>query len=224
VWSYLRGGRRAARTPFHWLQQRPWARLPLALGALSVPVAPLVCLAYTSPALARRFVTIEQNFLQAHTFGQRFVTIIADGQLGVAVLGLFTSYWGTFGWMVEPLPRPWYWLIGAACVLAAVGWLRGLRQYRTLAGRPPYALVAMAALLPIAVLFAWFLLSTVGIYGYQGRYLFAAVVPTVLLLVRGWLWLAPPAHAARVLVLGAAGALALAVAALVLVFVPFFYG
>jgi hypothetical protein len=137
------------------------------------------------------------------------------------VLGTFKSFWATFGWMAAPLTGGWYAGLGLACILSASGWVYQLRRRAVPDG---YAVLALAAALSLAILFGWFLLSPLGIYGYQGRYLFAAVVPVSLLLVRGWLWLVPSRLAGRAVGMIVAGLVVLDAAAVLFFLVPFFQG
>jgi hypothetical protein len=154
-------------------------------------------------------------------FAAHIVGVTAQGLLQRAVLGTFKSFWATFGWMAAPLTGGWYAALGLACILSASGWVHQLRRRAVPGG---YALLALAAALSLAILFGWFLLSPLGIYGYQGRYLFAVVVPVALLLVRGWLWLVPNRWAGRALAVSVAGLVVLDTAAVALVLVPFFHG
>jgi hypothetical protein len=216
---------RVTAWPTSWLSRQHLLRTALVLGAVIVPILPLAFLPVISTPFSAILMTVVNNLKQVGGFVPHLLKVAFNGQLRLALLGTFTSYWGTFGWMAVPLPRIWYWLLGAACALSAVGWLR---QRKT---RPPelgrlarYAFIALAALLPIAVLVAWFATSSIGIYAYQGRYLFGGVVPLALLIVRGWLFLAPGARSGQMLWGIAIGLVLLDTSALFLVMVPFFYG
>lgn len=220
---------RAGRKPAAKRRGRAGQTVVLAAVALGVVLlAPLALLPRVSAQPASMLAHLLAAGAAPGGFTPRIVALLVEGQLRPALLGNFMSFWATFGWMTAPLPGGWYVLLGAACLLSALGWGRLLRR-RGKPGGPGavpggYALLALAAALSLAVIWGWMLLSTIGLGVYQGRYLFGAIVPIALLLVRGWLALAPVRQPRRALAVLIAGLVLLDAGALLLVMVPFFYG
>ncbi len=112
-----------------------------------------------------------------------------------ALWRLFKSYWLTFGWMSLPLQEEGgYNILLALSTISLMG--LGLRfsvQRRRVDNASPYANLALAAGLPIAILLTLFVVFLN--YPYQGRYLFAGIVPQAVLLTAGWLSLFPRRYA-----------------------------
>jgi hypothetical protein len=110
----------------------------------------------------------------------------------------FRSFWAFLGWETLPVGDGWVWLLMGLCGVAAVGWLRlAMRQLRcdsesnndTVRWRA--WLVFLLATATIVLLMA--LQSTIaGAELFIGRYLFAAILPIVALLVIGWREVVPP--------------------------------
>jgi hypothetical protein len=113
--------------------------------------------------------------------------------LHVFALMQFHSFWGVFGWMNIPAP-PWYYVAaGALCLLGLGGLGLGLLSGRSPAAsgdqRAGLALLGAVVLLQEGALL-W-LATRCDSSCYQGRYLFPAVAPLMLLLATGLLSLPP---------------------------------
>ena len=199
--------------------RQPAGRLPAAgwlLAGLSLAAAAAVVVSLSSQPLnmAREALAAAAPWV----WGPRALDLAASGALLTAVLGMAMSFWGVFGWMAAPLPGAWYVGLAAAGALSVWGWARRLRNR---AVSRADRVLWLAAALPLAGMWAWFLLSPAGIYAYQGRYLFGALVPVALLLVGGWLALASR-QPGRVLSLVVGGLALVDAAALFGVLMPFF--
>jgi hypothetical protein len=137
--------------------------------------------------------------------------------------GIFTSFWANLGWMRLPLPYAWYYGLMGLTVLSLLGFVVGYRQLRSADARTNYAFCGLAAVLPVAVLVVWIIAGPGGTNFQQGRYLFGSIVPIAIVLVAGWLNLAP-AHYARWMVWGMVGGMvALDTAVWCNLAIPFFY-
>ena len=207
---------------------RGWGRRRSALVALVALSAILLLLlrllVLSIPPASNSLQSILFSLRQPPAIVSHAVGMAAEGSLWHALQWTFNSFWSTFGWMSLPLPNQWYPMIGAACALSGLGWVASLRGRRFTAGAlSNYAYMALAAALPIAVLIGFFTLSPVGIHAYQGRYLFAGLVPLAVVLVRGWLSLVPARHSTQMLAVMTLGLVLLDASALLLVLVPFYY-
>jgi 4-amino-4-deoxy-L-arabinose transferase-like glycosyltransferase len=134
--------------------------------------------------------------------------------LGGFLTTSFHSFWAQFGWMAVMAPDRLYWIWGVCTLVAVVGLVLHRRHLHD----APWRIVLLTAAA-----------AAVGYVGYnlayeqfQGRYLFTALVPLVILLVGGWAaWLPRGAEAWGVLMVGTL-LVALNVYALLRVLVPGF--
>jgi hypothetical protein len=135
--------------------------------------------------------------------------------LGSFLTTTFHSFWAQFGWMGVVAPDRLYWLWGLVVVVA----LGGLAmERRSVYAEPSWRF--MLATLGIAVLaYVGYNLTFVQP---QGRYLFTALVPIAMLLVRGWANWFPRRLQAWGIVLVATGLVGLNAYALLRVLVPGF--
>jgi 4-amino-4-deoxy-L-arabinose transferase-like glycosyltransferase len=106
----------------------------------------------------------------------------------------FHSFWAQFGWMAVVAPDRLYWSWGAIAILAVVGLIIERAWVRDPAVQLLVGTVAIAA-----VAYVGYNLSFIQ---FQGRYLFTAIVPIGILLVRGWNAFPPRPWLALVLALG----------------------
>jgi 4-amino-4-deoxy-L-arabinose transferase-like glycosyltransferase len=108
----------------------------------------------------------------------------------------FHSFWAQFGWMGVVAPDRLYWIWGFFTLVALVGLV--MQRHRL---RPSTWRIVLLTLGAAAVGYVGYNLAYEQ---FQGRYLFTALVPLVMLLVWGWAaWLpTPTAQAWGVLVLG----------------------
>ena len=90
----------------------------------------------------------------------------------------FHSFWAQFGWMAVVAPDRLYLVWGALTLLAAIG----LSTNAGILGERAWQLLLATAFIAILA-FVGYNLSFVQ---FQGRYLFTALVPIAILLVRGW--------------------------------------
>jgi hypothetical protein len=100
----------------------------------------------------------------------------------------------------------------------------GLRfsvQRRRVDNASLYANLALAAGLPIAILLILFVVFLN--YPYQGRFLFAGIVPQAVLLTAGWLSLFPRRYASLGLWVILSGLLALDIVSIGFTIIPFYY-
>lgn len=142
---------------------------------------------------------------------------------------LFRSFWALPGWFVLALHPFWYWLWGAVCVLALVGWLvLGLRRYRAIIGgkyaSQARALLALliAALVAISVPLVYSTLFADLTYR-QGRSIYPVIVPICLFIVIGWAGLIPQRWRGEALLAMTAGLFLFDSLVLFHYMVPFFY-
>jgi hypothetical protein len=110
--------------------------------------------------------------------------------LGRALLRTYWGFWAWFGWLDLPVSSGWYLTIYVASLAALAGWAMPGRKMH------PWwvvGLMATAWLLAILVVVASFVRALLGSQwmSYQGRYLFAAIVPFAFLFVGGWARLLP---------------------------------
>jgi len=107
----------------------------------------------------------------------------------------FHSFWAQFGWMAVVAPDRLYWIWGVITLVA----LAGLVKKRRHLGKPTWQLV----LLTLGAAAVGYLGYNLAYEQFQGRYLFTALVPVVILLVRGWTaWLPRGAQAWGALLVG----------------------
>jgi hypothetical protein len=167
----------------------------LLLPALSLAVLPLV----SSQPLAM-LANIGSNQENLRDGWNYLLRLNQDREFEQALRSVFASFWGDFGWMIAGLPQVVYWALFVPPALALLGWgARWRRRQFSVERLSPYPLLGLAALLPWAFMVAWFVASPVGLHSNQGRYLFGGIIALALLLVRGWLHLAPASFAGRTL-------------------------
>ena len=162
----------------------------LVVGGLGAVLAVVIVLLPPLYFILRNF---GYNAGRLAHFGNYLLTLNSTGGFSNALLGLFTSFWVTFGWMVVTFPPPVY---SALLVLTILSLLGLAWQLVRLPGKPQvlrslYLVLALAVALAIAVLIGWYVISPIGLAYYQGRYLFGAIVPIAILLVVGWLGCVP---------------------------------
>lgn len=100
--------------------------------------------------------------------------------------GLFRSFW--LGWIGIAFEGWIYWLIGAACLVGAAGFVAGLaRRWRTLSSgqRWTLALLGVHAALTLGALVQW---TAVVLGTDQGRLIYPILPTVMLVLVAGWAW------------------------------------
>jgi hypothetical protein len=108
----------------------------------------------------------------------------------VRILHAWNVFWGRFGvyhnlgWI--PIPLVWSTLTAAALA----GWIRGRSLWDDLEVR---GLALLAAPLLASAGMAWFSIRYYG--GWQGRYLYTAMLPIAVLLACGWMRVAPDRRA-----------------------------
>jgi len=101
------------------------------------------------------------------------------------------SFWGDFGWLNRPYPWPIYLLLAVFTLAALAGVLMRLRSSRTDNGNLWFASLALLLILGQT----W--TPMLGqIWQPQGRYLFPALLPIVLLFAAGWEQCLGPKHRA----------------------------
>ena len=176
-------------------------------GLLALAVLPLAVLPLVSAQPLAMAANIAANLDNLRHLGAYLLRLNAAGEFEQSLRSVFASFWGDFGWMRAGLPQAVYWALFIPLFLAAVGWVRHWRAQRRAAattpgatrGASPYPLLGLAAALPAAFMLGWFVLSPVGLQSNQARYLFGGLSALAVLLVRGWLHLAPASAARRVL-------------------------
>lgn len=97
---------------------------------------------------------------------------------------LFHSFWGQFGWMAVPMDGRVYWGLTMLMMTSLVGWGLFLRrEYKTLTNPQKNGLYLMVAMIGlVAAAFGWYNSQFVQ---FQGRYLFAAMIPIGFLMTLG---------------------------------------
>jgi hypothetical protein len=113
---------------------------------------------------------------------QRFTGVSADYAREFVTV-TFHSFWAQFGWMAIPAPDRLYWLWGVLMLLAGAGLILHPPNLRD----PAWRFVVLTLGLAVVAYVGYNLSFT----QFQGRYLFVALVPICLLLVRGWSALLP---------------------------------
>ncbi len=197
-------------------------------GLLVLAVLPLAVLPLVSKQPLAMAANIAANLDNLRHAGAYLLRLNAAGEFEQSLRSVFASFWGDFGWMRAGLPQAVYWALFIPLFLAAVGWAahwRRQRRARVDATGPmsPYPLLGLAAALPGALMLAWFVLSPVGLQSNQARYLFGGLSALALVLVRGWLHLAPATAARRVLWVIAVGLVLLDALALFGTLLRFFF-
>jgi 4-amino-4-deoxy-L-arabinose transferase-like glycosyltransferase len=90
----------------------------------------------------------------------------------------FHSFWAQFGWMAVVAPDRLYWIWGGLTLVAVVGLMLQRRHLH----EPPRRIV----LLTVVAAALGYVGYNLAYEQFQGRYLFTALVPLVILLVGGW--------------------------------------
>jgi hypothetical protein len=150
---------------------RNWRALIIA-GLVSLPwlVHQVTTYGWTDPlAIARHNAVVADQ--------PRFPGL--SGEYAMQFLTIsFHSFWAQFGWMAIPAPDWLYWLFGVLVIAAVAGLLRRGSILREESWR--------IVLVTVVLAFVAFLGYNTAFTQFQGRYLFTALVPICLLLVRGW--------------------------------------
>jgi len=139
----------------------------------------------------------------------------AVSQLRYLIYMAFTwaSFWGYFGWLTRPLPWPVYALLAALTLAAGAGAARLFLRTLARARRGPLStddrLLALSLLALAAILAQTWLPMLGQSWQPQGRYLFPALLPIAILLLRGWETLWPSRHRSLFIPLLAGGLFAL---------------
>jgi 4-amino-4-deoxy-L-arabinose transferase-like glycosyltransferase len=144
---------------------------------------------------------------------QRFPGLSLE-YLGAFFTTSFHSFWAQFGWMAVVAPARLYWIWGVLTLAA----LAGLVLQRSRLAEPEWRLVVLTVV-AAAVGYVGYNLAFVQ---FQGRYLFTALVPLVMLLVAGWAGCLPRRVQAWGVLLIGCGLVALNAYALLRVLVPGF--
>lgn len=110
---------------------------------------------------------------------------------------MFFSYWGMFGYMTRPLPKPLYWTYLGFLIAAAAGALRPIptmiksnfalvkglfADRKSLTGHAIWLIQAVCLVTNLALII-WASIGNVG--GPQGRYLFTSEIPFMAAMVLG---------------------------------------
>jgi hypothetical protein len=105
--------------------------------------------------------------------------------LGQALLAGYDGLWANFGWMSLPIGARWYGAITLLTALALWGWCFGRRQEPQ--AQPVWSIVMMGGTLVAALVGSFWvgLALQPGLYQFQGRYLFPALIPFAFLLIGG---------------------------------------
>src|SRR5207244_7658945 len=124
----------------------------------------------------------------------RFAGLSPD-YLGAFLTTTFHSFWAQFGWMAVVAPDRLYWIWGLLTLVASAG----LVLQRGQLAEPTWRLVVLT----VAAAAIGYVGYNLAYVQFQGRYLFTALVPLVILLVAGWAaWLPPRAQTWGVLLIG----------------------
>jgi hypothetical protein len=122
----------------------------------------------------------------------RLLSLNVSGRFSLALWETFTSFVMTFGWMTVRMPPGWYVLAASALTLAFAGWCQRRNQWpRNAPESFAWRVLELAAVMPVAILIAWFVGAGPGLDYYQGRYLFTASMPMTLILTAGILGVLP---------------------------------
>lgn len=204
-----------------YVRQHAWQSLGILL-LLSAVILPWVLFSAQLAYLQQLF---NSNLNNWGSLAYYLSNLIARDRLSFleALWRLFKSYWLTFGWMSLPLQEEGgYNILLALSVISLIGlWLRFGVQRRRTNSASLYTLVALAAGLPIATLLILFVVYVQ--YPYQGRFLFSGIVAQALILVTGWLSLAPRRFVGWALWAIVGGLVFLDVVSLGWVIIPFYY-
>ena len=128
----------------------------------------------------------------------QFLTSFLDWQrtswvYGHTALILFQSFWARFGWNHIPLAGGWYWAPGALTLLGSAGAVLGgirLRSVKTRMRRAILLLVVAGSLVWLNTLLRPHPLA-IRFFVPVARYAYPVIIPTMLVLVAGWLNLVP---------------------------------
>ena len=174
---------------------RAWSWRRIATGGLVVAgvgavLIPVIAFAPPLQYIRRMLGT---NLQHLTDFVPYMLALNAGGRFSNALWQTFNSFWATFGWMTFWFPTPIYVLLLGAVVLALAGLVWHVRRLPAAAEpqKSLLVLLSLAAALEPAVLVTWFVTSPNGVNYFQGRYLFTAIVPIVVLLAAGGLALVP---------------------------------
>ncbi len=192
----------------------------LALG-IFVPLAVLVIVQRSAHRLRESLLLVSTGGLvilpwlvhQVTTYGwtdllatTRHAQVVLDQKrfqglspefLGGFLTTTFHSFWAQFGWMAVVAPDRLYWIWGVLALVA----LGGLGLKRRQLVQPTWRLV----LLTLGAALLGYIGYNLAFEQFQGRYLFTALVPVVILLVGGWAaWLPRDALRWGVLLIGVA--------------------
>ena len=125
---------------------------------------------WTDPLATTRHAQVVQD-------QERFAGLSAD-YLGAFVTTTFHSFWAQFGWMAVVAPDRLYLIWGLLMLAAAAG----LVLSRGRLGEPTWRIVVLT----VAAAAIGYVGYNLAYVQFQGRYLFTALVPLVILLVAGW--------------------------------------
>jgi 4-amino-4-deoxy-L-arabinose transferase-like glycosyltransferase len=187
--------------------------------AIFVPLAMLVILIRSSRRLYESLLLLGSSALvvspwlvhQVTTYGwtdplatTRHAQVVLDQKrfqglspdfVGGFLTTTFHSFWAQFGWMAVVAPERLYWIWGVLTLVA----IAGLVRKRHCLVQPAWQLV----LLTLGAAAVGYVGYNLAYEQFQGRYLFTALVPVVILLVSGWAaWLPRGAQAWGVLLVG----------------------
>jgi 4-amino-4-deoxy-L-arabinose transferase-like glycosyltransferase len=131
---------------------------------------------WTDPlAIARHSAVVEDQ--------QRFTGFSLDWLAQFATTS-FHSFWAQFGWMAIVASPRLYLIWGAITLIAVIGLVASYKQWL----EQPIALLLLATIALAGLAYVGYNLAFVQ---FQARYLFTALVPIAILLVRGWSALPP---------------------------------
>lgn len=132
------------------------------------------------------FTWIERHFPLPAGYFARIFSHNAWQPSAVMRYGLYAaftiaSFWGDFGWLNYPYPWPYYLLLAALSLAALIGVVLRLRTPQQDNGILWFALLAL-----LLILVQTWLPMLGQNWQPQGRYLFPALLPIILLLAVGW--------------------------------------
>ncbi len=205
-----------------YVRRRAWQSLGVLI-LLSAVILPSVLLSAQTAYIQQ---LINSNLNNWGSLNFYLSNLVARDRLSFfeALWRFFQSYWLTFGWMSLLLQEArWYSVLLALSTISLIGLgLRFSLPRHHSANASHYAIPALAASLSIVIPLILFVVSPIG-YPYQGRYLFAGIVPQALLLVGGWLGLFPRRYASSSLWVMISGLLVLDVVSIGFTIIPFYY-
>jgi hypothetical protein len=205
----------------------------IALCAISVPV--MLSPALLGNPLAGDMISRLGQYLRADVVGT-WRAMISPEALPLyprTAAIVFKSFWAVYGWRHVWFPESWYWLPGAAMLLAAIGlvwrsarWVRERGWATGDSGRAGYLALALAA-----VALAWSLaivrsqaVQGASLYLSHGRYALVAVAPFALLFSLSVLQWIPAARRSWGLAAYWIALIAFDAAGFWGVFLPYYYG